>query len=279
MTDESRAIIDQATEELGVDFSPAPTDLDAYRLLRQPRVGIYQGFVPIADEGWTRWLLDQYEFDYDSVDNARIQAGRLNDTYDVLILPDTSPSTLHGGYVEGAIYDGAQIPPAYSGGIGDRGAAAIRSFVRSGGTLVAFNDASSYAIDRLGAPVENVLGEVSSDTFYSPGSLLNVDIEASHPLCFGMRPREALWFESGPAFRPSRPGDSNVRVVARYPNTDVLASGWLAGEQQIASRPAVVDIESGDGHFVLFGIRPQYRGQSNAAFKMVFNSLFYWDHQ
>lgn len=274
---ESRELIEQLAQELEVDFSPAPTDLDAYRLLRKPRVGIYRSFVPTADEGWTRWVLEQYEFDFESVDNTRIRSGQLSDSFDVLILPDMSPSVLHAGYVEGASYDGARMPPAYTGGIGGRGAEALRAFVRRGGTVVAFNAASNYVIERLGAPVENVLGDIGNDVFYAPGALLNVDIEVSHPLCFGMRPREALWFESGPVFRSTRPGDSNVRVVARYPATDILASGWLAGEQHIANRPAVVDVESGDGHFVLFGVRPQYRGQSNAAFKMVFNSLFYWD--
>jgi hypothetical protein len=91
-----------------------------------------------------------------------------------------------------------------------------------------------------------------------------------------MRPREALWFESGPVFRRSNVGGSQVRVVAQYPATGILASGWLLGEEYIANRAAVVDAEFGQGRFILFGVRPQYRGQSNAAFKMVFNSLFYW---
>ena len=82
--------------------------------------------------------------------------------------------------------------------------------------------------------------------------------------------------ESGPVFLRSNVGGSQVRVVAQYPASKILASGWLRGEEYIASRAAVVDVEFGRGHFVLFGVRPQYRGQSNAAFKMVFNSLFYW---
>ena len=273
---ESQDEIQQLARELSLDFSPAPTALDAYRLLRRPRIGIYKGFVPVADEGWTRWLLEQYEFDFDSVNSARLESGNLSGAYDVIILPDAPPSVLHAGYVEGASYDGALVPPAYSGGIGERGAAALRTFVREGGTLVAFNAASSFAIDRLGAPVENVLRDVNDRRFYAPGALLNADIETTNPLSFGMRPREALWFESGPVFRRSNVGDPQVRVVAKYPAAKILASGWLLGEEYIANRAAVVDVEFGQGHFVLFGVRPQYRGQSNAAFKMVFNSLFYW---
>ena len=273
---ESQDEIQRLARELSLDFSPAPTALGAYRQLRRPRIGVYKGFVPIADEGWTRWLLERYEFGYDSINNARLESGNLSGAYDVIILPDAPPSVLHAGYVEGASYDGALVPPAYTGGIGERGAAALRTFVREGGTVVAFNAASAYAIDRLGAPVENVLRDVSDRRLYAPGALLNAEIETTHPLSFGMRPREALWFESGPAFRRSNVGDSQVRVVAKYPAANILASGWLLGEEYIANRPAVVDVEFGQGHFVLFGVRPQYRGQSNAAFKMVFNSLFYW---
>lgn len=273
---QSRPLIDQFAQELEVDFSPAPRDLTAYRLLRRPRIGLYKGFVPTSDEGWTRWVLDQYEFDFEVIGNTRIRNGSLANNFDVVILPDAAPSVLHAGYVEGASYDGALVPPAYSGGIGDRGAAALRAFVQAGGSLVTFNSASTYAIERLGAPVENILSDVGERRFYAPGALLNVDVETTHPLCFGMRPREALWFESGPVFRRASVGDSQVRIVTKYPSSNILASGWLLGDEYIANRAAVVDVSLGRGHFILFGVRPQYRGQSNASFKMVFNSLFYW---
>jgi hypothetical protein len=96
-------------------------------------------------------------------------------------------------------------------------------------------------------------------------------------LNFGMQPKQAVWFESGPAFRPAfdRSGPA-PKGVLRYPGLNVLASGWLLGEEIIAARSAVMDVPVGRGRVVLFGIRPQYRGQSNATFKMVFNGLYSW---
>jgi hypothetical protein len=38
-----------------------------------------------------------------------------------------------------------------------------------------------------------------------------------------------------------------------------------------------MDVSIGRGHLVLFGIRPQYRAQPNATFKLVFNGLYYWE--
>ncbi len=276
-TQTTRAAIERLARELGVDFTVAPEDLSAYRRLRAPRVGLYAGFVPIMDEGWTRWVLEQYEFQFARLDNARIAEGGLREDFDVVILPDAEPQTLHAGYVEDASYEGAKVPPAYTGGIEDAGAAELRRFVQEGGTVLAFNAAATYAIERLGAPVENILDGVGAGRFYAPGALLRAEVETSHPLTFGMRAEEAVWFESGPAFRrPRRQEGPSPRVVLRYPSVDVLASGWLLGEEFIANRGAVVDVPLGKGHIVLFGIRPQYRAQPNATFKLVFNGLYYW---
>ena len=133
------------------------------------------------------------------------------------------------------------------------------------------------AIERLNAGVQNVLGTISNDRFYAPGTLLRVQVDTTHPLCAGMRSEESVWFESGPAFEAA-PASSEVAAtdVLRYPAQNVLGSGWLLGEQYLANRAAVLDIARGKGHLVLFGMRPQYRGQSNATFKMLFNGLYYW---
>jgi hypothetical protein len=229
------------------------------------------------DEGWTRWVLESWEFPYLSVNNERLHQGNLLSEFDVIILPDAIPRTLHAGYLAGALYDGVEMPPEFTGGIEDEGAEALRAFIQAGGTVLAFNNASNYAIERLNAPVQNVLGTISNDRFYAPGTLLRAQVDTTHPLCAGMRSQESVWFESGPAFE-AVPASSEVSAteVLRYPAQDVLAAGWLLGEQYLANRAAVLDIARGKGHLVLFGIRPQYRGQPNATFKMLFNGLYYW---
>ena len=258
--------------DLDIDFVASGEASDKHPRMTSPRVALYAGHVPLMDEGWTRWLLERYALPYSNVGNDEVAAG-LAGNYDVLILPDARPEVLDKGFAHQFADDESIVPPAYRGGLGDAGVAGLQEFARSGGTVLAFNRAAVYAADRMSLPVENVVGRLSNRRFFGPGTLVNVDTDLSHPLCFGMRETEAAWFESGPAFRIRRRGSAQARAVVKYPARGVLASGWLLGERYLADQAAVVEVALGQGRVVLFGIRPQYRGQSSATFKLVFNGI------
>lgn len=259
--------------ELGIDFEASEKAVRQHPRLRAPRVAVYAGHVPLVDEGWTRWLLDTYEVSYRSVGNEELAAG-LAGEFDALILPDGRPEILAKGYSHQYGSGDSIVPPAFRGGLGERGASSIREFASSGGTVLAFNRAASYVARKLGLPVADSVESVSKNRFFGPGTLLNAEADRSHPLCFGMRAREAVWFEAGPVFRGKRRGTAGPRAVLTFARKDVLASGWLLGTNYVASQAAVLDVPLGVGRVVLFGIRPQYRGQSNATFKMVLNGLY-----
>jgi hypothetical protein len=160
------------------------------------------------------------------------------------------------------------MPAEYVGGLGSAGAAAIKEFATAGGSLVFLNGASEYAISHLGVEAHTVTpARAQSELFYCPGSLLNMNMDQHSPLAYGMPAEMAAWSEQSPAWETQLP------VVARYPESGVLASGWLVGEKVIAGHAAVIDAPMGAGHAVLFGMRPQYRAQSYLTFKMFFNAL------
>jgi len=233
----------------------------AWKQLRRPRIGLYKSFIPNIDEGWMRWLLEQFEFAYTSAGNQDVQAGDLRRRFDVLVFPDQPVQEIETGYSKGA------MPPEFTGGLGDAGAAALREFASRGGTLVFLNRSTAYATQFLGVKAKNVLDGVSNRDFYAPGSLLNVTLESGSPLTLGL-PREiAIWSEHSPAW------EAGEGAVARYPDAQILASGWLLGEKLLAGRTALVDARLGQGHVILFGMRPQYRGQSYQTFKLFFNAL------
>ena len=153
------------------------------------------------------------------------------------------------------------------GGLGDRGAEALRAFATSGGTLVFLNRSAGYASAHLGVKVTSVTESASNREFYAPGALLNVRLEAGHPLTLGLPRDIAIWSEQSPAWMP------DAGALARYPESGILASGWLLGERIVAGRAALVEVRLGQGRVILFGMRPQYRAQSYQAFKLFFNSL------
>jgi hypothetical protein len=229
---------------------------------RQPRVGLYQPWQANMDEGWTRWLLEYFGFAYTGLRNLDIQRGGLRQRFDVIVFADQTAGSMENGYAPDA------MPEEYTGGLEAQGAASLKAFASSGGTLVFLNGASEYAISRLGVAARTVTPvRGQTETFYSPGSLLNVHVDTRSPLAYGVPAEIAIWNEQSPAWETQLP------VIARYPDSSVLASGWLVGEKTIAGRAALVEAPMGAGRAILFGMRPQYRAQSYLTFKLFFNAL------
>jgi hypothetical protein len=221
------------------------------------------------DEGWTRWVLEQWEFSPKTLHNADIKAGKLRDTYDVIVLADQQPrSILEGNASRG-------VRPEYRGGIGDDGLDALKAFVAAGGTLVMLGSSADLAILRWPIPVRNLKGGLTRDQHFAPGTIVRVQVDAASPLGFGM-PADTYGFYNNSPFYDVLDGFASQRttVVARYPNTDIVASGWLKGEELMAGRAAVVQVDMHPGRLVLFGLRPQHRAQTQATFPLLFNALY-----
>lgn len=237
--------------------------------LRVPRLGLYQPWTSNMDEGWTRWVLEQYEFPYTTLRNAEIRAGKLREKFDAIILPDQQARDILNGN------DFKTIREEYRAGIGDAGLESLRQFVREGGTLITMGASCDLVIDKFPIPVRNLKRGLTRDQHFAPGTIVRVQVDNTHPLGLGM-PLETYGFYNNSPFFALVEGFSSQRasVVARYPNADVVASGWLKGEELMAGRAAVVSIETNPGRIVLFGLRPQHRAQTRATFALLFNALF-----
>jgi hypothetical protein len=221
------------------------------------------------DEGWTRWVLEQYEFSLAAVHNADVRRGGLRQTFDAIVIPDQSPREI----IEG--YNGEGIRPEYRGGIGEVGVENLARFVSDGGTLIMLGSASDLAIDRMPVPVRNVKRGLRRDQHDAPGTIFHLQVDTSRPDGYGMATDTYGFYSNGPVFAPVE-GLTSLRstVIARYPAVDIVASGWLKGEEIMAGRAAVVSIEMNPGRIVLFGLRPQHRGQTHATFPLLFNALY-----
>jgi Zinc carboxypeptidase len=260
----ARPLLLRAAADLGVVARSVAKAPRALRLTR-PRVGLYQSWVPSMDEGWTRFVFEkQAGVEYQTLHDRDLRGGGgLRERFDAIVLPSQSPAQILNGHPVGG------MPDEYTGGLGTQGVAALRAFVEAGGTLVALDAASSFAIEHLALPVTQSLGASgSSADFFCPGALLEVAVDPARPLGHGLRTRTPIWFESSPVFEAP---DSTV--VARYGGTPLL-SGWLLGGARLDRKAALVDVPLGRGHVVLFGFRPQYRAQSWATYIPFLNALY-----
>ncbi|MDT5270231.1 MAG: hypothetical protein QOH49_2417 [Acidobacteriota bacterium] len=246
------------------------------------RVAVYKSHVPSMDEGWTRWVLQQNgrtnpwtnmddvrrEPPFTSLMDAEVRAGNLRAKYDSIIIPDHSPRAILEGYRKGS------MPEELTGGLGKEGVKALREFVEQGGTLIALNNASNFAIEQFGLPVRDVTADLKRTEFYCPGSILRIVLNTTHPLAKGM-PRESVaWVEDSPVFEIKSDPLARVKVIARYPDSGTpLLSGWLLGAERIRGKAALVEVGMGRGRVYLFGFRPQYRAQSLATYPLLFNAI------
>ena len=245
---------------------------------------IYKSHIPVMDEGWTRWIFDDYKeaylrfgfmpgsLKYRSILDDEIKKGNLISRVESIIFPDQSPNQILNGYTKGS------MPDEYTGGVGKEGVENLKKFVREGGTLVFLNRASDFAIEQFDLPVRDVTKGVSEKDFYIPGSILRIELDTKHPIAKGMPEQSIAWFEDSPAFEIKTDPlalANNFRIIATYPKDpkDILLSGWALGAEKLAGKAALVEFTIGKGKIILFGFRPQYRGQSLATFPLLFNSI------
>lgn len=263
--------LNQIAAETGVSFKAAPAGIDA-RPMKQLKVGLYRRYLAgNMDEGWTRWLLEQYKFPFDQLYDKDLTEDNLKQ-YDVVILPNDNMTRLRGSDEDYA----AQFPPEYRSGLQEDETEALKAFVSNGGSLVVLGDAGEYAIDEFHLPIENAVEGISTKDFWSPGSTLKMTFNnEGNKIAYGM-PDDgvALFLVSNDVYKVKR-NTRNFRVnrIASYKDRDILKSGWLLGEDHIANLAVGVTVTHGEGDVVLTGIRPQFRAQTHGTFKLLFNAL------
>jgi len=251
------------------------TDISSGRVVKKPRIGVFAAWTPNMDEGWTRWLLEQYGFEYVTIHPEDLKAplaGRL----DVIVLPDGARVPLEaagaGRGGRGGGRGGADVRPEYSARLSADDLASFDQFIRNGGTLVCLNLASTFAMQQFKLPVKNAVEGLRRDDFFVLGSLLEVTVDTSNQIMAGMPAKAVVMDESSPVFQPQ--DGSGVKVLATFQDSgSPLVSGFLLGEKYLNGKAAAVDVPVGNGHVVLLGFRPQWRDQSFGTFKILFNAI------
>lgn len=237
----------------------------------------YKSYVASMDEGWTRWVFENFADEigktpfcsakHQSAYNSDLKAADLNKKLKAVVFPDQSTAQILNGHAKGT------MPDEFVGGLGKDGVQNLRTFVENGGTLIFMNRSADFAIEQFGLPLRNVTKGLAQKDFFIPGSILRTRLSPNHPITKGQKPESIAWFENSPAFEIL--DSSKVETIASYPTDPkmILLSGWALGADKLAGKAAAVSVKIGSGKIVLFGFRPQYRGQSIATFPLLFEAI------
>jgi zinc carboxypeptidase len=238
------------------------------RTVHKPRIGIYEAWSGNMDAGWTRWLLERYGFSFTIVRPEDFKVP-LADKIDVIVFSDDTRVPV-GEAPAGR--SGAAPRPEYAYQLTADDLGRFDQFVRGGGTIICSSNASAFAIRQLKLPVRNTIAGLPPESFFLRGSIVQVLTDAGHPVMAGMPERAAVFVDASPVFETTE-GFTGT-VLARYPESgSPLLSGYVIGEQHLSGRIAAIDVRVGDGHAVLLGFRPQWRGQPFGTFRVLFNAL------
>jgi hypothetical protein len=229
-----------------------------------PRVAMYKSWQEPMPAGWQRWVLDQYDMAYDTLHDADIHGGALDD-YDVLLFQAQDANSIRNGFRPG------ELPRQYTGGLGDQGVQAVSSFVRNGGRVIAIEAATDFIAELFDLNISNLTSGLPNTEFYIPGSILRLELDSASEINEGMRDEISAWYwRSSMAYEVD---DPRIRIVGRYGQGDPLLSGWVLGGEHIEGQPAILEANIGEGSLVLFGFQPNYRAQTVSTWPLLFNAM------
>jgi hypothetical protein len=274
------------------DLSVAPTfvggdvKLDA-NALKMSRIGLVESYFHDMDAGWTRFVFDTYSIPYKVLRPGDFEKTDFKKDFDVVVFPDENKSILMKGKSKyrGQYYI-SDYPPEYTKGIGEKGFNNVLVFLDNGGIIVSWGDSTGLFIgpqkmtvpkqpkEEFQLPVLDITDDIKKAGLYCPGSLMKLELLAGHPVTMGMQEYTGIFFRGGPVFRTFIPDrDMNRRVVGKFPEKNILLSGYCEKEEKVGNQTALVWLKKNKGQLVLFGFNPQFRASSQATYKLLFNSI------
>jgi hypothetical protein len=256
--------------------------------LKVPRIALVESYFHDMDAGWTRFIFDSYHIPFSVIRPGDFEKIDFSKNYDVVIFPSEDKSILKQGKRQAAekTYTISGYPPEFTKGIGDKGMENLMTFIDKGGIIISWGRSIELFLETLKIPrgddkkeefqlpFRDLSKDIKKAGFYCPGSLMRAKLVKDHPLTFGMEMETGVFFNGSLVFSTSLPRfDMDRRVIATFPEKDILLSGYCEQEEKIGNKAVMGWFKKGKGQFVLFGFRPQFRASTHATYKLVFNSI------
>ncbi|MEM8487437.1 MAG: M14 family zinc carboxypeptidase [Bacteroidota bacterium] len=297
--------LENVAVELGLTLHAVDEMPDvATHAVEVPRVGLIHTWVARPqDSGWWRLAFDKIGIPYTYLSEQDL-ATLDPDAFDVLILPRARTSSQ--ALVAGNSQVGDPVPwqasDAYPHlgkidetadtrkGMGYQGLANLQAFIEGGGVFITSGSTAAFPIDM--ALTRNVSVKRTRNLIVRGSVLRAVAADTTSPLLYGYGDTIPVYFNQSPVLQVN----TNVgsyrtpewykdevwekeipRTVLKFARKDLLMSGMLRGEGELAGAPAVVDVPVGEGHVILFAIRPFRRWNTQGSHAMVFNAMLHWN--
>jgi hypothetical protein len=252
-----------------------------------PRIALVETWFHDMDAGWTRYIFDSYNIPFEVLRPGDFEKIDLAERYDVILFPNNNKDILMSGkWKRRGSYYSSSYPPDYVKGIGKKGMEKLMDHLDRGGLIIAWGGSTELFSGTLeikrgkddkevfNLPFTNLKEQLQKDGFYCPGAMLRLKLTADHPLTWGMPLETSAMFSRGTAFSTSVPRfDMDRRVIARFPEKDILLSGYVEKEGAVSNRNAMIWLRKGEGQLVLFGFNPQFRAGTAGTYKLLFNAL------
>jgi len=303
-------IVQKSAQELGVnvDTTSSPPGETAIKLATR-RIALWDTPSGSMPSGWTRFLLERFEFPFTIVCGSGFDDTALRSKYDVIIMPSGSSFRPGGGFGGRGGGGGGPDESAPAGGRaggagggqpsdpdlrnlcqvtsgtgnGATAEANVKKFVEAGGVVVAAGSAARSIADTLDLPVTDYLVDrqpgqedraLSSDKFYVPGSILRVAVDPSSPSAFGAEDHIDVFFNNDPVFRLApNAASEGIRPVMWFDTASPLRSGWAWGQNYLQGGTTAFEASVGQGKVYAFGPEITFRAQPHATFKFLFNGI------
>ncbi|MXW16638.1 MAG: peptidase [Gemmatimonadetes bacterium] len=281
----ARSQVEEWANELGVTFyGVAAASAGAMFELTNARVGLWDRYGGSMPSGWTRYILEDFEFNFEVIYPPEIDEGSLNDRFDVIILPDGAMGGGRGFRFGGGPGDDflATLPDSLRARVGslsdDTSLPALREFIENGGAVIAIGSSTALGPD-LGLPLANFMVDdngrpLGRDDYFTPGSIHDIRVEHVSPITHGLGDRVRVLHSHSPVYR-IEDGAANVRRLAWYDSATPLVSGWAWGQQHLEGGTSMIEADIGSGKLFLFGPKITFRSQSHGTFPLLFNGIHY----
>ncbi len=255
--------------------------------MSMPRIALVESYLHDMDAGWTRFIFDSCHIPYTIVRPGDFETTDFIKSFDLVIFPDQDHSILkEGKRKKEDQYWITNFQPEHAKGIGDKGMEQLMSFIDSGGIIISWGRSMQLFFEALKIPrgddtkedfqlpIKDMTKQITEAGLYCPGSLLKVNVHKDHPLAFGMEEETGVFFKASVVFSTSLPRfDMDRRVIASFPEKDLLLSGYCEHEEKLGRKTAMAWFKKGKGQFVLLGFDPFFRASTQGTFKLVFNAL------